>query len=101
MNGSNTSAQPEARCSHSSLARVSPALPRWSERPKECGTSNPTETPYSVELILASTPPTTDSPGSSVVERQPCTPSEKAVGPGFNPRPGLQKAFFHTSFIRR
>jgi hypothetical protein len=43
-----------------------------------------------------------------VVERQPCIQSEKAVGPGFNPRPGLQKhdpfrvgAIFHTSFISR
>src|SRR6266481_65984 len=91
MRDSNMSARQEARCSRCSQARAFQALRHSSERRKECGMRNPTEHRQSIELILASTPPPPDSPGSSVVERQPCITGEKAVGPGFNPRPGLQK----------
>src|SRR2546428_10196572 len=91
MRDSSMSAPQEGQCSHSSRAKAFPASTRSSEPRKECGTRNPTERniisrPY---LSLNSThhaiAPVAQWWSDSLVFRP-----EKAVGPGFNPRPGLQ-----------
>src|SRR2546425_11944108 len=91
MRDSSMSAPQEGQCSHSSRAKAFPASTRSSEPRKECGTRNPTErniisrTYLSLSSTHHATAPVAQWWSDSLVFRP-----EKAVGPGFSPRPGLQ-----------
>src|SRR3989442_7919512 len=96
MRDSNTSVQLGGQCSHFSPVRVCPGSTRWLGQRIECGTRKSTDPVFSrTYLSLNSTHPAT-APVAQWWSDSLVSQSEKAVGPGFNPRPGLQQLCAHS-----